>query len=295
MIEQPLVSILMNCYNGEKYLKEAIDSIYAQTYQNWEIIFVDNCSTDSTSKIAQSYSDGKLKYYKTEENISLYSARNFGLKYIEGDYLAFLDTDDVWIKDKLEIQINYMNKHKCDLLCTNINIYIKDKLSWKLTQFITMYKMRRINILSSVDLLLKYNINLQTVLLEYKNNKEIIKFDEKLNHTGDSELFLRMSFLKKRVVYINQTTSITRLHEEQLSNKSMENWIVESKYVVQKLSHLLPEDKLVYLNYFSDRYVFLKYFYKKDFKNATKVISKYKKLGFFPFYYYIKSIFYSIK
>ena len=64
---QPLVSVIMNCYNGEKYLHKAINSVYAQTFENWEIIFWDNASTDSSAEIARSY-DGKIRYFYTENN-----------------------------------------------------------------------------------------------------------------------------------------------------------------------------------------------------------------------------------
>ena len=97
----PKISILMNAYNAELYLEEAINSIYNQTFNDWEIIFIDNCSIDQTCKIAQSY-DNRLKYFKTNENIPLGAARNFGLNFVSGKYLTFLDTDDVWEKKNLK-------------------------------------------------------------------------------------------------------------------------------------------------------------------------------------------------
>ena len=79
----PLVSILMNCYNSEKWLKEAIDSVCAQTYQHWEIIFVDNCSTDSSATIAKSYDD-RVKYYRTKSTTPLGAARIWCLQFASG-------------------------------------------------------------------------------------------------------------------------------------------------------------------------------------------------------------------
>lgn len=89
-----LISVLMNCYNGEKYLKEAIDSVYTQSYSNWEIIFIDNCSTDNSADIAKSYDD-RLKYYKTTKNVSLGEARKFAVDFCS-KYIATLDVDDIW-------------------------------------------------------------------------------------------------------------------------------------------------------------------------------------------------------
>ena len=88
-----LVSIIMNCYNCAKYLEEAIDSIYAQSYDNWEIIFWDNCSTDNSALIAKSY-DSKLKYFLAKEHTALGRARNLAIKEAKGGYIAFLDSDD---------------------------------------------------------------------------------------------------------------------------------------------------------------------------------------------------------
>ena len=88
MSKQPLVSIIMNCFNGERYLREAIDSIYAQTYSNWEIIFWDNASLDSSYKIASSY-DSKIKLFKSNTNTSLGEARSEAIKNSNGDWLAF--------------------------------------------------------------------------------------------------------------------------------------------------------------------------------------------------------------
>ena len=99
---QPLVSVIMNCYNSDSYLKEAIDSIYAQTYSNWEIIFWDNASTDKSSDIAKSY-DNKVKYYKAESTTSLGEARFLAVEKSIGEYLAFLDCDDYWLPEKLKM------------------------------------------------------------------------------------------------------------------------------------------------------------------------------------------------
>ena len=107
---QPIISIIMNCYNGEEYLQEAIDSVYSQTYQNWEIIFWDNCSTDKSAEIAKSY-DNKVKYYKSNELISLGLGRREAVNVAKGEYVAFLDTDDLWVHDKLEQEVRTFQKN----------------------------------------------------------------------------------------------------------------------------------------------------------------------------------------
>ena len=105
MSKQPLVSVIMNCYNGEKYLREAIDSVLAQTYTNWEIVFWDNQSTDRSAEIVRSYADPRLKYYYAPTHTWLYEARNYAVAKANGELLAFLDVDDWWLPNKLERQV----------------------------------------------------------------------------------------------------------------------------------------------------------------------------------------------
>ena len=103
--QQPLVSVIMNCHNGEKYLREAIDSVISQTYNNWELIFWDNHSTDKTSDIIKSYTDSRIYYYYTNTFTTLGKARNSAIDVSNGEIIAFLDADDIWLKEKLIKQI----------------------------------------------------------------------------------------------------------------------------------------------------------------------------------------------
>ena len=116
----------MNGYNSEKYVRIAIDSVYAQSYNNWEIVFIDNCSDDRTKSIVDSY-DEKIKYYKTPKNISLCHARYFAKDFIDGDFFCVLDTDDLWDSSKLERQVNLMNKYSdVGIIYTN-TMYLSER------------------------------------------------------------------------------------------------------------------------------------------------------------------------
>ena len=105
MTSKPLVSILMNCFNGETFLKEAIGSILKQSYQNWELIFWDNKSTDLSLQIVSSFKDERIKIFADQEHTNLGKARKNAFKKAKGDYLAFLDVDDLWERDKLKSQL----------------------------------------------------------------------------------------------------------------------------------------------------------------------------------------------
>lgn len=98
------VSVIMNCYNGETWLREAIDSVFAQTFADWELIFWDNASTDGSTAIARSYGP-RLRYFRGEFNVPLGEARHLAMAEATGEWIGFLDTDDLWYTHKLEHQM----------------------------------------------------------------------------------------------------------------------------------------------------------------------------------------------
>ena len=126
MSENPLVSIIMNCYNGETFLHESIGSILNQTYKNWELVFWDNQSKDKSSEIFKSYKDKRLKYFLANQHTTLYKARNLAIEKSKGDYIAFLDTDDLWEKDKLELQMHFFNNPEVGVVFSNVWIIKKN-------------------------------------------------------------------------------------------------------------------------------------------------------------------------
>lgn len=103
-----LVSIIMPSFNTANYIKESIDSVLAQTYSNWELIIVDDCSTDNTEEVVAEYKDERIKFYKNPVNSGAALTRNYALREAKGKWVAFLDSDDLWEKDKLEKQIRFM-------------------------------------------------------------------------------------------------------------------------------------------------------------------------------------------
>lgn len=115
---QDLISIVMPLFNCEKYLKESIHSVLNQTYSNWELILVDDCSKDNSSDIAISYEkeDKRITYYKLEKNSGAAVARNFGIEKVNGTILSFLDSDDLWKPDKLEKEYNFMKQNNVPIV-----------------------------------------------------------------------------------------------------------------------------------------------------------------------------------
>ena len=109
----PLISIITPVYNSEKYISENIRSVQAQTHANWEHILVDDCSSDNSKAIIESYQeqDPRIKYYGLQENSGAGMARNKGIEFAKGKYIAFLDSDDVWYPEKLEKQLHFMEQN----------------------------------------------------------------------------------------------------------------------------------------------------------------------------------------
>lgn len=105
-----LVSIIMPNYNCEKYIEETINSVINQTYTNWELLIVDDCSTDNSVEIIKSFmeKDERIKLLVNEKNSGAAASRNWALREAKGKWIAFLDSDDLWVADKLEKQIKFM-------------------------------------------------------------------------------------------------------------------------------------------------------------------------------------------
>ena len=114
-----LVSVIMPSYNTADYIKESVDSVLNQTYSNLEIIIVDDCSTDNTDEIIKSIKDNRIRYYKNDVNSGAAISRNIALKEAKGQWIAFLDSDDLWMPEKLEKQIKFMEDNNYLFSYTN--------------------------------------------------------------------------------------------------------------------------------------------------------------------------------
>lgn len=108
-----LVSIIIPIYNAEKYLKDTIENILEQSYKNWELILVNDCSTDNSKRVAKPYLSKKIKWIDLKKNGGAAIARNKGVEKAEGRFICFQDADDLWDKEKLSKQISFMKKNNC--------------------------------------------------------------------------------------------------------------------------------------------------------------------------------------
>jgi len=133
-MKKPLVSIMMPAYNAGKYIRRAIQSVLAQTYENWELIIVDDCSTDNTYEIAASYKDPRIRIFRNDVNIGPGPSRNEAIKYSRGEWLAYLDADDIWLPQRLERLIKETERRE-DLFLSDLVTMCFDRdgslIPWK--------------------------------------------------------------------------------------------------------------------------------------------------------------------
>lgn len=224
----PKISILMNCYNGEEYLKEAIDSVFSQTFNDWEIVFIDNCSIDNSAEIAKSYGE-KIKYYKTEKNIPLGAARNFGLGYCVGEYISFLDTDDIWLPEMLQEQLKAIESNDYALAYAGqVEINTDGK---KIREIIPTFKEGYI----FDKLLLQFDIPIvSTILRKSSLEKSKLNFDMNVSASEEYCLFMQLS-VKNKFVVITKPLVKYRIHDGALTNKTISKWAKERQYTLNKI------------------------------------------------------------
>ena len=218
----PLVSVIMNCYNGEKYLDESIQSVISQTYDNWELIFWDNRSEDRSSEIFKKYQDKRFKYFYADKHTSLYEARNLAIQKSTGEFISFLDADDLWHKQKLEKQMDYFDDNSIGVVYSNYWLVKKDLRKKKISFRKKLYRGHVYN-----ELMDNYNIGILTTIIRKKNYEELKKkFDERFSIIGDFDLFLRLSKLCK-FESVQTPLAYYRLHRNNLSTIHKEKEIEE--------------------------------------------------------------------
>ena len=245
--DKPLISIIMNCYNGEKYLREAISSILKQTYQNWEIIFWDNQSLDKSSEIFKSFKDERFNYYLAKNHTSLGYARNEAIKKSNGIWIGFLDVDDIWLPNKLEQQTKIINKESNDLgmVYGQAQILVSDSVELRNSQWAKSMKKYtekfRLAILPEgliFEQLLSDNfIPLVSALVSRKAYFAVGGINPEYIHCEDYDLFVKVS--KNYLVRaVQESTAIYRVHGSNLSEK---NKIVSFNESFKIISSYLPQ------------------------------------------------------
>tara|TARA_B100000925_G_scaffold291095_1_gene278015 strand:- start:22 stop:912 length:891 start_codon:yes stop_codon:yes gene_type:complete len=266
MNQSPKVSIIMNCHNSETYLKEAINSIYSQTYTDWEIIFWDNNSSDKSSEIAKSYDD-KIRYFRGNKTIPLGEARFLATQKCEGKYLAFLDCDDIWYEDKLTRQLELFRKEgPIGFVYGKANIIKEERISDDVLGY--NRHLPEGNIFN--ELLKEDFIPFPSALIDLKKFWSVGGFPKHFYHAPDYWIFLHLA--KKFKVYaLQEPCCAYRIHQSNLSHSQK---ILCSKESIEVVKKFLP-DKNAYLGLENHKVTLaISYFRTKNFFKFILFIPK---------------------
>lgn len=242
-----LVSIIMPTYNHGKYISEAIDSVLKQTYINWELIIVNNFSTDNTSDIIKSYQDQRISEIKFYNDGIIAKARNRGIKSASGKYIALLDSDDLWTSEKLMKQIRILKNHNDIILC-----------STACRSFPNGFRIPLIsgfNKKISLNQLVKKNIVFNSsVIFKKEAVTNIGTFNENisLRTVEDYEFWLRVLLFKNKSIYfINKPFMMYRISSNNASGVGLkidyQNEIMKMEVLGKNL--FTPPKYITFLSY----------------------------------------------
>jgi len=190
--EIPSVSIIIPVYNAEKYISETIESVRAQTYTDWEIIAVDDGSTDGSTKILKKYEQqlSQQFYVIVQQNSGVSVARNTAIKVSKGKYIAFLDHDDLWLPKKLEKQVDLLDSNM-DLGMVYSDFYVINSSEKRIKKSILPYSLQRGNIFN--ELFYQNFIGLLTVIIRKDILDKVGLFSPKYEIAEEYDLFLRIA------------------------------------------------------------------------------------------------------
>lgn len=212
-MEEKLVSIIMPAYNAARFIEDAINSVQNQTYKNWELLICDDCSTDKTKKIISSFmkNDRRIKLFELEKNSGAAIARNTSIKNASGQFISFLDSDDIWKTKKLEKQIEFMKLNNYLFTCTYY-----DKINNKGTKLNQVVKYAKV---ANFNTLLYYSPGNSTVIY---NSNELGKFYiPSIRKRNDYLMWFQVIQKSKYLNCLQQNLSSHRIVENSLSHKKM--------------------------------------------------------------------------
>lgn len=230
----PLVSVVIPTYNHAQFLGRALQSVLNQTYRNWEVIVIDNHSTDNTDEVMSSFADPRIAYLKIHNNGVIAASRNAGIRAAKGEFVAFLDSDDWWTADKLQVCIDCISD-KVDLVYHDLEIVSersrpfrpKKIKSWQVKHPVLIDLMARGNAIATSSVVVR---------------KKLLKQLEGMNESSDMvaaedyNTWLRIAQLTDGFRYISNRLGFYQLHKQGVSRKDMS---VPTQHAVAEFIDLL--------------------------------------------------------
>jgi glycosyltransferase involved in cell wall biosynthesis len=210
-----LVSIIMPNYNCGKFILQAIESIITQTYTEWELIIVDDCSTDNSYSVALEYAgkDRRIRVYQMEKNNGAAICRNKAIELSQGQYLAFLDSDDIWFPEKLAKQLRFMQNNNCDFSFTEYEHIDEDGTPLGI-------KARVIKKLTYKKLLLHCFPGCLTVM--YRQNIKAKIYCDDIKKNNDHALFLQVLKHSQNAMGLSENLARYRIRNNSISRKKLQ-------------------------------------------------------------------------
>jgi len=256
-IVTPLVSVVIPSYNHAQYLGRALQSVIDQTYNNWEIIVVDNHSTDNTDKVIEYYSDPRIRYFKIQNNGIIAISRNIAIKAALGEWIAFLDSDDWWRPDKLKVCIENINKG-VDIIHHDLGI-ISNKYNFLKRRLI---KSRQLKLPITLDLIVNGNaLATSSVMVKRKLLIQVSGMSENpaLVAAEDYNTWLRISQLSDGFKYIPELLGFYQIHN--MGTSSSKDMSIPKTFAIADFVHLLSKQQMykvnAELNYTRGRFYYL--------------------------------------
>ncbi len=267
------VSVIVNFHNGEKYLKNCINSILDQDYKNTEIILWDNYSTDKSYEIVKNFNDTRIKYFSNKTKDPLYKARNKAIIQSTGELIAFLDCDDWWEKNYLSSRSEYFSDNDIDYFYSNSNFYFEENKKKKI------YKKYKLPNGKIFDALAKdYFIIISGVIFKKKIFSYLGMFNENFNIIGDYDFIMKIS--KNLNAKANNLPLINyRVHQKNFSKLNSKMFYDEYKLWFEKNLHKSDNDLFLQnIKYFKNKLSYLEISYllinkEKKFNLFKKILT----------------------
>lgn len=227
---RPLVSIIMPAFNAELYIAASVQSVIDQSYQNWELLIIDDGSTDQTAEKVNGFvkTNNKLNYI-LQSNGGQGKARNRGILEAKGDYIAFLDADDLWVNNKLEVQVAELEKNKhIDLLFSAASAFCGSAQN-----FLKYLNHNNNEVYSGIEAFKTFikgnKVPILTVLVKKEVLQAVGNFDESrpLQNVEDSHLWLKLLLANYKLKSSQEVLAFYRVHEGQSTNNKLKNTLKE--------------------------------------------------------------------
>ena len=263
---KPLVSIIINCYNGEKYLYEALNSIVKQTYDNWEVIFWDVSTSIKCKNILYGFNEKKFRYFNSGEKKNLYNSRNEAIEKSKGEIISFLDCDDWWEPNKLAKQVSYFQDKDISLVYSNY--FEHNQIANKIK---TVKKKKIYSGYIQEKIIHDYHIGILTTSIRKKTFIELGGYNNFFHICGDFEFNVRAS-RDHKIVGIKEPLAHYRIHDQNIS-RDLKQEIKELEYCLKIFEEKKLKNTHKYKNYLNYRKC-IKELSENKFLNALKIYSK---------------------